>query len=68
MPCKADLAAMRTAAAALDEAADWMNRRVGTYDEQEGEAEAARRAGESARGLKVCLAAHVSNGSTSKAR
>lgn len=67
MACKADLAAMRIATAALEEAEIWINKRVGTYDEQEGEAEAACRVSEASQQLKVRLAAHVPNGSASEA-
>jgi hypothetical protein len=64
MASSADIAVMRVAAAALDEAAIWISRRVGTYDEQEGEAEAASRADEASERLKVRLSANVQNGSS----
>jgi hypothetical protein len=64
MAHSADKAAMRVAAAALDEAAVWISRRVGTYDEQEGEAEAASRVVEASQRLKRRLAADVPNGAT----
>lgn len=65
MAYSADKAAMRVAAAALDEAATWINRRVGTYDEQEGEAEAASRANDASERLKIRLAANVPNRTSS---
>jgi hypothetical protein len=64
MAYSADIAAMRVAAVALDEAAAWINRRVGTYDEQEGEAEAASRVGEASQRLKIRLAANIPNSTT----
>ena len=54
-----DISLMRAACAALDEAHDWLTYRVGTYDEQPGEAEAARRVREASAALKTRLAAHV---------
>jgi hypothetical protein len=59
---------MRVAVDALDEAADWINYRVGTYDEQEGEADAAERASNASEALKLRLAAYVSDGARSKPR
>jgi hypothetical protein len=57
-----DVSLMRVATAALDEAADWIGYRVGTYDEQPGEADALRRVQSAAQGLKLRLAAYVLDG------
>jgi hypothetical protein len=57
---------MRVASAALDESVDWIGRRLQTYDEQDGEADAHRRVIDAARLLKARLAAHVLDGSTNK--
>lgn len=54
-----DASLMRVASAALDEAYEWLSYRVGTYDEQPGEAEAARRVRDASAALKLRLAAHV---------
>lgn len=53
---------LRVACAALDEAADWLGYRVGTHDEQPGEADALRRVRDASHDLKLRLAAHVLNG------
>jgi hypothetical protein len=53
---------MRIACASLDEAATWLGRRLGTYDEQDGEADAQGRAADASRALKLRLAAHVLDG------
>jgi hypothetical protein len=54
-----DSSLLRQACASADEAADWLGRRLGTYDEQYGEADAQRRAADAAHALKLRLAAHV---------
>jgi len=53
---------MRVAAAALDEAAEYLGGRVGTYDEQDGEADAYRRVVDASRELKLRLASDVLHG------
>ena len=58
----ADVSLMRVASAALDEAAEWLQRRVGTYDEQVGEADVVRRADDASGALKLRLAAYVLDG------
>ena len=62
----ADVGLMRVACAALDGSADWLARRVGTYDEQEGEAGAAQRAADVSQTLKLRLAAYVLDCGTSE--
>lgn len=54
-----DVSLIRVASAALDEAAEWLGYRIGTYDEQPGEADAQRRVTDASRALKLRLAAHV---------
>lgn len=63
----ADSSLIRQACASLDEAADWLGRRLGTYDEQDGEADAQRRAADAARALKLRLAAHVLDSTSGQA-
>jgi hypothetical protein len=50
---------MRAASSGLDEATDWLARRLGTYDEQDGEAEAHSRVRDASQRLKLRLATHV---------
>lgn len=54
---EADL--LRQAAAALDEAAEYIGIRIGTYDEQPGEADVERRVEAASLALKLRLAEHV---------
>lgn len=63
-----DASLMRKACAALDEAGEWLNYRVGTHDEQPGEADAARRVRAASADLKARLALHVLDSLSNEAR
>jgi hypothetical protein len=63
-----DASLMRVATAALDEAEGYLRVRIGTYDEQPGEAETARRIRAASAELKTRLAAHVLDSLPDKSR